>query len=173
MSATCRRHVGDIAKCCQILADIACRCDTEEAPTYPIYINYTNKYKSAQTYGYLSYLEFLCLSSNNNHEITNMSGIPRHVVKCRVVLDTLADTTFSCVCDMTSDVLRHVTDTTQNVAVWATKTTRRHPTYGAKAVTAIMETLTGRDSPGRPSKASTYKSKYKKPKTSSKKVQKP
>ena len=43
-----------------------------------------------------------------------------------------ADTTFSCVWDMTSDVSRHVADTTQNVAVWATKSTRRHPTCGAK-----------------------------------------
>jgi hypothetical protein len=39
--------------------------------------------------GILATIEFLCLSSNNNHEITDMSGIPRHVVKCRVVLDTL------------------------------------------------------------------------------------
>ena len=39
---------------------------------------------------------------------------------------------------------------------------------GVIAVTAIMETLTGRDLPGRPNKASTYKSKYKKSKTSSK-----
>ena len=57
----------------------------------------------------------------------------RHVGKsqhCRVVLGFghPADTTFSCVCDMTSDVSRHVANTTQNVAVWATKTTRRHPT---------------------------------------------
>ena len=33
-------HVADMCICRQILADIACRCDTEEAPTYPIYINY-------------------------------------------------------------------------------------------------------------------------------------
>ena len=40
--STLAPHVADvgIAKCRQILADIACRCDTEEAPTYPIYINY-------------------------------------------------------------------------------------------------------------------------------------
>ena len=44
---------------------------------------------------------------------------------------------------------------------------------GVIAVTAMMETLTGRDSPGRPNKASKYKSKYKKSKTSSKKVHKP
>ena len=43
-----------------------------------------------------------------------------------------ANTTLSCVCDMTSDVSRHVADMTQNVAVWATKSTRRHPTCGAK-----------------------------------------
>ena len=40
---------------------------------------------------------------------------------------------------------------------------------GVIALTAMMETLTGGDSPGRPNKASTYKSKYKKSKTSSKK----
>jgi len=52
-------------------------------------------------------------------------------------LDTLADTTFSCVGDMTETCRRHVADTTQNVAVWALgkKTTRRHPTYGAKLFT--------------------------------------
>jgi hypothetical protein len=76
---------GEPAKCRQILADIACRCDTEEAPTYPIDINTADKYKLAQTYEYPSYQEFLCLSSNNNQEITDLSGIPRHVVKCRVV----------------------------------------------------------------------------------------
>ena len=38
---------------------------------------------------------------------------------CR--LDTLADTTFSCVCDMTETCRRHVANTTQNVAVWAKK----------------------------------------------------
>ena len=45
----------------------------------------------------------------------------------------------------------------------------------SKGVTAVMAMLvepTG-DQPGRPTKASKYKSKYKKPKTSSKKVQKP
>jgi hypothetical protein len=48
------------------------------------------------------------------------------------------------------------------------------PLLKSKGVTAVMAMLvepTG--DPGRPSKASTYKSKYKKPKTSSKKVQKP
>ena len=48
------------------------------------------------------------------------------------------------------------------------------PLLKSKGVTAVMAMLvepTG--DPGRPSKASTYKSKYKQPKTSSKKVQKP
>ena len=40
-------------------------------------------------------------------------------MSCR--LDTLADMTFSCVCDMTETCRRHVADTTQNVAVWAKK----------------------------------------------------
>jgi hypothetical protein len=42
----------------------------------------TNQPKRTST---LAIIEFLCLSSNNNQEITDMSGISRHVVKCRVV----------------------------------------------------------------------------------------
>ena len=42
-SSTCRRHFADIAKCRQILADIACRCDTEESPTHPIFLNYSRQ----------------------------------------------------------------------------------------------------------------------------------
>jgi len=33
LSQICRRHVGDMCICCQFLADIACRSDTERAPT--------------------------------------------------------------------------------------------------------------------------------------------
>ena len=33
LSSTCRRHVGDMCICRQFLADIACRSDTERAPT--------------------------------------------------------------------------------------------------------------------------------------------
>ena len=36
-------HVADIAKCRQILADIACRCDIEESPTHPIFLNYSRQ----------------------------------------------------------------------------------------------------------------------------------
>ena len=43
---------------------------------------------------------------------------------------------------------------------------------GVTAVMAMLVELTG-DQPGRPSKTSKYKFKYKKPKTSSKKVKKP
>ena len=86
MSATCRRHVGDIAKCRQILADIACRPNTEESPTHPIFLNYSRQVQVSPNVR-VSYptIEFLCLNSNKNQEIADMSGIPRHVVKCRVV----------------------------------------------------------------------------------------
>ena len=40
-------------------------------------------------------------------------------MSCR--LDTLADTTFSCVCDMTETCRDMSPDTTQNVAIWAQK----------------------------------------------------
>jgi hypothetical protein len=93
LSLICRRHVADmsptrvnVAKSWPTLRVVA----TQKRPRHTQFISITtDKYKSAQTYGYLSYIEFLCLSSNNNHEITDMSGIPRHVVKCRVILDTL------------------------------------------------------------------------------------
>ena len=133
MSATCRRHVGDIAKCRQILADIACRCDTEEAPTYPIYVNYSRQVQVSPNIR-VSYptIEFLCLNSNKNQEIADMSGIPRNCCQMSCRLDTLADTTFSCVCDVTSDVSRHVARHDTECRHLGTKTTRRHPTYGAK-----------------------------------------
>ena len=47
---TLARHVADVSPTCrQILADIACRCDTEEAPTQFSSIT-ADKFKSAQTY---------------------------------------------------------------------------------------------------------------------------
>jgi len=75
LSSTCRRHVADIAKCRQILADIACRCDTEEAPTYPIYVNYSRQVQVSPNIELATLHRVLCLNS----------GISRHVVKCRVV----------------------------------------------------------------------------------------
>ncbi len=118
MSPTCRRHVADIAKCRQILADIACRWDTQEAPTFPIYVNYSRQVQVSPNVR-VSYptIEFLCLNSNNNRHVGNFPTCRQ--MSCR--LDTLADTTFSCVCDMTEKSRRHVANTTQNVAVWATK----------------------------------------------------
>ena len=121
MSPTCRRHVANIAKCRQILADIACRPDTEESPTHPIFLNYSRQVQVSPNVR-VSYptIEFLCLNSNNNQEIADMSGIPTcRQMSCR--LDTLADTTFSCVCDMTENVGDMSPDTTQNVASWAQK----------------------------------------------------
>jgi len=72
-------------------------------------------------------------------ELKQQSRNYRHVgnfptcrqMSCR--LDTLADTTFSCVCDVTSDVSRHVARHDTECRHLGTKTTRRHPTYGAKS----------------------------------------
>ena len=101
MSPTCRRHVADIAKCRQILADIACRCDTEEAPTYPIFLNYSRQVQVSSNIrvSYLFVFELKQQSRNYRH----VGNFPTcRQMSCR--LDTLADTTFSCVCDMTKDM---------------------------------------------------------------------
>ena len=59
---------------------------TQKRPRHTQFMSITaDKYKSAQTYELATSIEFLCLNSNNNQEITDMSGISRHVVKCRVV----------------------------------------------------------------------------------------
>ena len=50
--------------------------------SYQLQPTNTSQLKRTST---IATIEFLCLSSNNNHEITDMSGIPRHVGKCRVV----------------------------------------------------------------------------------------
>ena len=106
---------------------------TQKRPRHTQFISITtDKYKSAQTYGYVSYHRVFLF------ELKQQSRNYRHVgnpptcrqMSCR--FGHPADTTFSCVCDMTRDVSRHVADTTQNVAGWATKTTRRHRTCGAK-----------------------------------------
>ena len=74
-------------------------------------------------------------------ELKQQSRNYRHVGNfptCRQMscgLDTLADTTFSCVCDVTSDVSRHIARHDTECRHLGTKTTRRHPTYGAKAHT--------------------------------------
>ena len=56
--------------------------------------------------------------------------------ECTVVsrLDTLADTTFSCVCNVTSDVSRHVARHDTECRRLGKKTTHRHPTCGAKSM---------------------------------------
>ena len=81
----------------------------------------TDKYRSAQTYRYLSYHRVFVF------ELKQQSPNYRHVgnpptcrqMSCR--FGHPADTAFSCVCDMTETCRRHVADTTQNVAVGATK----------------------------------------------------
>ena len=135
LSSTCRRRVADmsptspnVAKSWPTLRVVA----TQKRPRHTQFSSITaDKYKSVQTYEYYSYHRVFVF------ELKQQSRNYRHVgnfptcrqMSCR--LDTLADTTFSCVCNVTSDVSRHVADTTQNVAIWATKTTHRHITYGA------------------------------------------
>ena len=121
MSPTCRRHRQMSPNLGRHSVSSRHRRGPDIPNLYQLLPTSTNQPKHTGT---LAIIEFLCLSSNNNHEITDMSGICQ--MSCR--FGHPADTTFSCVCDMTSDVSRHVADTTQNVAVWATKTTRRHPT---------------------------------------------
>ena len=77
-------HVADIAKCHQILADIACRCDTEEAPTYPIYVNYSRQVQVSPN-ARVSYptIEFLCLNSNNNPTCREFPDMSSNVVSFR------------------------------------------------------------------------------------------
>ena len=92
-----------------------------------------DKYKSAQTYELATHHRVFVF------ELKQQSRNYRHVgnfptcrqMSCR--LDTLADTTFSCVCDVTSDVSRHVARHDTECCHLGTKTTRRHPTYGAKS----------------------------------------
>ena len=44
IAVTLAPYVADVSPTCrQILADIACRCDTEEAPAYPFYVNYSQQ----------------------------------------------------------------------------------------------------------------------------------
>ena len=62
--------------------------------------------------------------SQNYRHLTNMSETAH--MSCR--FGHPADTTSSHVADRAETCRRHVADTTQNVAVWPTKSTRRHPT---------------------------------------------
>ena len=76
-------------------------------------------------------------------ELKQQSRNYRHVgnsptcrqMSCR--LDTLADTTFSCVCDMTETCRRHDTECRR----LGKKTTRRHPTCGAKPKPSLQSGL--------------------------------
>ena len=86
MSPTCRRHVSMSPNLGRHCVSLRHRRVPDTPNLYQLQPTITNQPKRT---GILATIEFLCLSSNNNHEITDMSGIPRHVVKCRVVLDTL------------------------------------------------------------------------------------
>ena len=86
MSPTCRRHVSMSPNLGRHCVSLRHRRGPDIPNLYQLLPTSTNQPKHTGT---LAIIEFLCLSSNNNHEIADMSGIPRHVVKCRVVLDTL------------------------------------------------------------------------------------
>ena len=135
LSSTCRRRVADmsptspnVAKSWPTLRVVA----TQKRPRTTQFISITtDKYKSAQTYGYLSHRVFVFELKQQSQNYRHVRNPPTcRQMSCR--FGHPADTTLSCVCDMTSDVSRHVANMTQNVAVWATKSTRRHPTCGAK-----------------------------------------
>ena len=122
MSPTCRQHRQMSPNLGRHCVSLRHRRGPDIPNLYQLLPTSTNQPKHTGT---LAIIEFLCLSSNNNHKITTCRQM-----SCR--FGHPADTTLSCVCDMTSDVSRHVADTTQNVTVLATKSTRRHPICGAK-----------------------------------------
>ena len=129
MSATCRRHVHMSPNLGRhwTLRVVA----TQKRPQHTQFISIiTDNYKSAQTYRYLSYHRVFVFELKQQSRNYRHVGNPPtcHQMSCR--FGHPADTTFSCVCDMTETCWRHVADTTQNVAVWATKSTCRHPTCG-------------------------------------------
>ena len=121
LSSTCRRRVADmsptspnVAKSWPTLRVVA----TQKRPRHTQFMSITaDKYKSVQTYEYSSYHRVFVF------ELKQQSRNYRHVGKfptCRQMscrLDTLADTTFSCVCDMTETCRDMSPDTTQNVAM--------------------------------------------------------
>jgi len=101
----------------------------QKSPRHTQFISITaDNYKPAQTYGYPSYNRVFVFELKQQSRNYRHVGNPPTCRQMSCHFGHPADTTFSCVCDMTSDVSRHVADMTQNVAVWATKTTRRHPT---------------------------------------------
>jgi len=66
----------------------------KEAPTYPIHINNSNKFNSAQTYEYLSYVRY------TQKAITLLQiafeDMSQHVFKCRVVSTPWPHNIFLC-----------------------------------------------------------------------------
>jgi len=93
VSPTCRRHRQMSPNLGRHCVSLRHRRGPDIPNLYQLLPTSTNQPKHTGT---LAIIEFLCLSSNNNHKITDMSGIPRHVVKCHVVLDTLPTRLFLC-----------------------------------------------------------------------------
>ena len=84
LSLLCRRHVADmsptrvnVAKSWPTLRVVA----TLKRPRHTQFISITPTSTNQPKHtGTLAIIEFLCLSSNNNHEISYMSGIPLHIM---------------------------------------------------------------------------------------------
>jgi hypothetical protein len=75
MSPTCRRHVSMSPNLGRHCVSLRHRRVPDTPNLYQLQPTITNQPKRT---GILATIEFLCLSSNNNHEITDMSEIPRH-----------------------------------------------------------------------------------------------
>jgi len=109
---------------------------TQKRPGHTQFMSITaDKYKSVQTYELATYHRvFLFELKQQSRNYRHVGNFPTcRQMSCR--LDTLADTTFSCVCDMTETCRRHVARHDTECRRLGKKTTRRHPTYGAKLVT--------------------------------------
>ena len=109
---------------------------TQKRDTNAQFISLTaDKYKSAQTYEYHSYHRVFVFELKQQSRNYWHVGNPPTCRQMSCHLDTLADTTFSCVCDMTSDVSRHVADTTQNVQ-------KRHADIRHNGLSSLRESRT-------------------------------
>ena len=116
MSPTCRRHVSMSPNLGRHCVSLRHRRVPDTPNLYQLQPTITNQPKRTGTLGYHRVFVFELKQQSRNYRHNPPTC---RQMSCR--FGHPADTTLSCVCDMTSDVSRHVADTTQNVAVWAKK----------------------------------------------------
>ena len=109
VSPTCRRHR-------QMLPNLGRHCVSlrhrRGRPRHTQFISITtDKYKSAQTYGYLSYHRVFVFELKQQSQNYRHVGNPPTCREMSCRFGHPADTTLSCVCNMTSDVSRRRHDT--------------------------------------------------------------